>query len=145
MSEDESVIGWACAQDWTASDYVERISVELEVYVAADARRQGVGRCLMDKLMDACDRGHIQKGGYDFVCAPEKAHLYNSGGGRDLHKLYFIVRTWSTPRKAARFGKGTAATQPDEEGELGWLKEWLASWNFEVEGVLKQAAAKNGR
>ena len=153
MTQEEKIVGWACAQDFTCSDYVERISAELEVYVASEVHHKGVGKCLVDKLMDACDRGHLRQGGYDFDCAPEKSYLYNGGGGRDLHKLYFIVRTWSHPRKpTAGQGKGKAVAHGDsqvgevDEDDYGqWLKAWLERWKFTVEGFLKQAGARNGR
>lgn len=153
MTQEEKIVGWACAQDFTCADYVERISAEVEVYVAPEVQRQGVGKCLMDKLMDACDRGHLKRGGYDFDCAPEKSYLYNGGGGRDLHKLYFILRTWSYPRKPVdKQDKGKVAIRgnppvvsPDEDDYGQWLKAWLEGWKFGVEGYLKQAGAKNGR
>ncbi|KIW46184.1 uncharacterized protein PV06_01870 [Exophiala oligosperma] len=94
---DENIIGWACATDWTASHYVETTTAELEIYVAPNFRQNGVGRCLMDALLDATDRGHVNKGGYDFHAAPEIRHLYNSGGGRDLSKIIFQVRSFSNP------------------------------------------------
>ena len=153
MTQEEKIVGWACAQDFTCADYVERISAEVEVYVAHEVQRQGVGKCLMDKLMDACDRGHLKRGGYDFDCAPEKSYLYNGGGGRDLHKLYFILRTWSYPRQPVdKQDTGKVAVRsnppvvnPDEDDYSQWLKAWLEGWNFGVEGYLKQAGAKNGR
>ena len=153
MTQEEKIVGWACAQDLTYADYVERISAELEVYVAPEVQRQGVGKCLMDKLMDACDRGHLKRGGFDFDCAPEKSYLYNGGGGRDLHKLYFILRNWSHPRKPLEEqDKGKVAVRGSppvvnlEEGDYSqWLKSWLEGWNFSVEGYLKQAGAKHGR
>ena len=150
--QDEKVVGWACASDFTVPDYVERISAELEVYVAHDMQQQGVGKCLMDKLMDACDRGHLKHGGYDFDCAPEKSYLYNGGGGRDLHKIYFILRTWSYPRKPpSKQIKGKEAVRDTglvyegDDSYEQWLKAWLEEWNFSVEGHLKRAGAKDRR
>ncbi|KAI1621710.1 hypothetical protein EDD37DRAFT_493564 [Exophiala viscosa] len=95
--KDEHVVGWASATDWSACDYVETTTAELEVYVAHDFRQKGVGRCLMDALLDATDRGYISKGGYDFHVAPEIKHLYSGGGGRDLHKIIFQIRSFNRP------------------------------------------------
>lgn len=95
--KDENIVGWASATDWSACDYVETTTAELEIYVAHDFRQKGVGRCLMDALLDATDRGHMSKGGYDFHAAPEIKHLYNCGGGRDLHKIIFQVRSYNRP------------------------------------------------
>ncbi|KIW82056.1 hypothetical protein Z517_05083 [Fonsecaea pedrosoi CBS 271.37] len=95
--KDEPIVGWAAATDWSACDYVETITAELELYVAPTHRKAGVGRCLMDALLDATDRGYMRKGGYEFRVAPETRHLYSAGGGRDLHKLIFQVRSFTTP------------------------------------------------
>jgi L-amino acid N-acyltransferase YncA len=142
----ERILGWASAQDWTSQDFVERTSVEVEIYVDPKSQRLGVGRCLLDKLLEACDRGYLKKGGYDFNCAPERRHLYISGGGRDLHKLYFILRTWNRPQKRSK-GKSVEeelVLHQEDDYEI-WLKAWLERNGFEVEGRLKKAGAKNGR
>lgn len=95
--KDEHVVGWVSAVDWSCTDYVECISAELELYVAHDYRRKGIGRCLMDTLMDATDPGYMREGGYDFTVAPELSHMYSCGGMRNLHKNIFQVRTYNSP------------------------------------------------
>lgn len=141
---EEKIVGWGYAADWSASDYIERISAEVEIYVEPHYRMKGVGRCLMDKMMQICDRGHFAQGGYDFHCLPEKSFMYSEGGARDLHKIWFIVRTWSKPANTPEDEKAVKASDRDDEFDL-WLKDWLEAWDFEQEGHLKQIGAKNGR
>ena len=158
--EEERIVGWASAQDFAAADYVERISAEVEVYVAHGVRQRGVGRCLLDKLIDATDRGYLKRGGYSFHCASEQMHLYETGGGRELHKLYFILRKFSNPRRSTHSvsngvsgkGKGhisaNGTTNPvddQEDDNVMWLQEWLETFGFKVEGILMEAGAKDGR
>ncbi|OAL18137.1 hypothetical protein AYO22_10914 [Fonsecaea multimorphosa] len=122
--KDESIVGWASATDWAACDYVETITAELELYVAASHRQSGVGRCLMDALLDATDRGYFKKGGYDFRVAPEMRHLYSGGGGRDLHKLVFQVRSFNKPMSPQRLDRlrGAAQIQADPPvTQYGWV------------------------
>lgn len=95
--KDEHVIGWASATDWSCADYVECITADLECYVAGDFRRKGVGRCLMDALLDATDRGYAKAGGYDFHAAQEVLSFYTCGGVRGLTKLIVQVRLYSKP------------------------------------------------
>jgi L-amino acid N-acyltransferase YncA len=97
LTKEEHVIGWASATEWSCADYVECISAEVELYVAHDFRQKGVGRALMDVLLDATDSGHTKVGNYDFRVAPEIAHKYNGGGIRNLHKIIFTVRAWNKP------------------------------------------------
>lgn len=183
MVKDENVVGWASATDWSACDYVETTTAELEVYVAPDFRQKGVGRCLMDALLDATDRGYISKGGYDFHVAPEIKHLYSGGGGRDLHKIIFQIRSFNRPitpeqrYRAQRFAeegrnwgyadgnnskKGWASRKslaPEEKKDFSktakiddreddysvWMKEWLESFGFEEEGLIKKIGTKDKR
>jgi L-amino acid N-acyltransferase YncA len=157
MVMEEELVGWAGSLHLTAPEFVERTTAEIEIYVAAEARQMGVGRCLMDKMLQICDRGYILRGGYDFHCLPEIAHLYSEGGGRDFHKVCVVVRAWSFPRAGEcgvpmeeRKGKGKANTamekKADQEDEYDvWLKGWLESWGFEQEGRLREAGVRDGR
>lgn len=95
VSRDEPILGWASATDWSANDYVETTTAELELYVAKDHRKSGVGRCLMEAILEGTDRGYMKTGNFEFRCAQGIKHLYTGGGGRDLHKLIFQVRSFS--------------------------------------------------
>ncbi|EXJ75224.1 uncharacterized protein A1O5_01920 [Cladophialophora psammophila CBS 110553] len=124
--KDEPVVGWASATDWSASDYIEAITAELELYVAPSHRKSGVGRCLLDALLDATDRGYLKKGGYEFRVAPELRHMYSAGGGRNLHKLMVQVRSFNHPMPPELLDRlQEAATQgppdPPARGN-GWAR-----------------------
>ncbi|ETI20995.1 hypothetical protein G647_07338 [Cladophialophora carrionii CBS 160.54] len=115
VTREEPIVGWASATDWSAPDYCECIAADLELYVAASSRKSGVGRCLMDAILDATDRGYMKKGGYEFRVAPEIKHMYSGGGGRDLHKLVFQVRSYNrpfTPEQMERIRRSAMGT-PD--------------------------------
>jgi L-amino acid N-acyltransferase YncA len=141
---EERIVGWTSATDWSASDYVERISAEIEVYVDPEFRMQGVGRCLMDKMLQICDCGYIPCGGYDFHCLPEHTWKYGGGGARDLHKIWFILRNWSKPVQTPEDQKLVKASDREDEVDI-WLKPWLESMGFAQEGHLKQVGVKKGR
>ena len=189
VTRDEPVIGWASATDWAAANYVEATTAELEMYVAAHHRKSGVGRCLMDAILEATDRGYNRRNKYDFRVAPELKHMYNGGGGRDLHKLIFQVRSYNkicTPEQEDRLLRASSIAEgpvrpskdsnyhraPKNYGDLNtsthpespkrdyskaariddreddyevWLKEWLESYDFEEEALLKKMGTKNHR
>jgi L-amino acid N-acyltransferase YncA len=126
----EKIVGWASATDWVTRYSVERFTVELDIYVHRDHRHQGVGKCLMDKLIDSTDRGHIARKGYPFTCAPEERHAYSAGGARNLMKLRLMVRSFDKPRS-------------NDENDLPWIKKWLEDeWNFEQQGYYPKGGAK---
>ena len=121
VTRDEPIVGFASATDWSASDYIETITAELEVYVASNHRKSGVGRCLLDALLEATDRGYVKKGGYEFRVAPEMKHMYSTGGGRDLHKLIFQVRSFNQPMTQEQIGRMRRAAmgKPDPPLNVG--------------------------
>ncbi|KAK5103830.1 hypothetical protein LTS08_003252 [Lithohypha guttulata] len=146
----EKLAGFCCAQDMTAADYVEHISAELEIYIDPDYRKMGVGKCLLDKMLQICDRGHRLTTRCTFHCDNTIRHLYGPGGQRDVHKVFFVLRKWHLPKAGVlsierpRYRKSAyVKTTEDDYGK--WLKSWLEGVGFEEEGVLKKVGAKNGR
>lgn len=126
----EKIVGWASATDWVNRSAAERFSVDLEIYVHQRHLHQGVGKCLMDKLIDSTDRGHITRKGYPFTCTPELRHAYSAGGARDLIKLIIVVRSFDKPRNK-------------KENDLPWIKKWLEDgWNFEQQGHIPKVGVK---
>ncbi|ERF75526.1 hypothetical protein EPUS_08431 [Endocarpon pusillum Z07020] len=126
----EKIVGWASATDWVSAHSIERFTVELEIYVHQQHLHQGIGKCLMDKLIDSTDRGHIARKGYPFACAPELRHEYSAGGARDLMTLVILVRGLSKPQNA-------------KEDDVPWIKKWLEDeWNFEQQGHVSCIGAK---
>jgi L-amino acid N-acyltransferase YncA len=126
----EKIVGWASATDWVSPHAVERFTVELEIYVHPKNLHQGVGKCLMDKLIDSTDRGHIARKGYPFACAPEVRHGYSAGGARDLIKLMVLVRSFDKPKNKA-------------EEDLAWIKKWMVNdWGFEQQGYMPKIGVK---
>jgi L-amino acid N-acyltransferase YncA len=141
---EEKIVGWSSAADWSASDYVERTSAEIELYVDPQYRKQGVGRSLMDKMMHICDPAYFYNNACTFHHIPGKEAIYSGGGGRDLHKLWFIIRTWSRPMKTKEADKTKKVSDCEDEVN-DWLKACIEAWDFEQEGHLKQVGAKDGR
>ena len=126
----EKIVGFASATDFSQPNLTERISAELEVYVHPDWTRYGVGRTLVDKLLESTDRGHLRTTTATFTCDPDIKHLYSAGGGRDLNVLIFIIRHFKNPKHGA--------------GEdISHLKQWLINeFDFEESGCIKGAGTK---
>lgn len=148
----EMLAGFCSAQDLTAKDYVEHTSAELELYVDPQYKHMGVGKCLLDKILHILDRGHRMTTKCSFHCDQSIRHLYDAGGDRNVHKLYFVLRKYHTPkagtisleRKRHRKSPYTKTKFPEDEyGQ--WMKAWLEKFDFEEEGLLKKAGAKFGR
>ena len=134
----ETIIGFAQAADFTNMQMAERFTVEIELYVHHDWLRNGVGNCLLDRLLTSLDRGHVVRGGYDFVCDATERHRYDGGGIRDLHLLMFVIRHFKAPNPRDPEG--------GEHDFEKWTKKWLMDkWDFEQQGLFIKNGAKFGR
>ena len=147
----EQLAGFCCANDLTVSDYVEHISAELELYVDPLCKRMGVGRCLMDRMLQICDRGHRLTTECAFHCDQSIRHSYGPGGNRDVHRLFILMRKWSHPKAGTlcveRRGRHRKLPmfKTTEDEYSRWIKQWLELFDFEQNGMMPQMGAKNGR
>ena len=114
------IIGYALATEAGSDLTAARFTAELEIFIRQGHRSRGIGRCLMDKLMDVCDPTFKIRGGYFFYSSWEDNPGYVSGGRRRLSRLLFII---SVP---------TAQLE-----SLKWLQGWFErEFGFKQQGVL---------
>ncbi|KAH2550310.1 hypothetical protein KXW97_008216 [Aspergillus fumigatus] len=122
----ENIFGYALARDSLGLQTTGRYTAELEIFIKPDQKRRGIGKCLLDKLIEVCDVTYVPKRGifYDAGC-DDKTGFY-PGGSRTLKRLVFII-SYSVP----------------ERSQIKWLIDWLErDYHFEQQGVLKGARVK---
>ncbi|KAF7177960.1 hypothetical protein CNMCM7691_006446 [Aspergillus felis] len=122
----ERILGYALATDSLGLQTTGRYTVELEIFIKPDHKRRGIGKCLLDKLIEVCDATYVPKRGffYDAGC-DDKTGLY-PGGSRILKRLAFTI-----------------SYSVSERSQIKWLIDWLErDYQFEQQGVLKGARVK---
>ncbi|KAI9043002.1 uncharacterized protein KD926_004793 [Aspergillus affinis] len=125
-NQPEKTLGYALANDTIGRETSSRYTAELQVFVKDGHKRQGIGRCLMDKLLEVCDPTYIPKLGYFFNAKFDDQPKYHTGGCRRLACLIFAV-----------------GYQRDRRPQVQWLKDWLLEkYEFEEQAVLKRARVK---
>ncbi|KAL4909796.1 hypothetical protein BDW74DRAFT_44206 [Aspergillus multicolor] len=124
----EKVVGYALAQEFDRHE-ASRLTAELELYVADEHTSLGIGRCLLDKLLEICDPTYTPKCGYSFEASKEERSGYFSGGRRRLARLIFTLSY--VDMKAGDISKHKRVKQ--------WLKE---RGRFEEQGLLRGARIK---
>ncbi|KAH8432337.1 GNAT family N-acetyltransferase [Aspergillus melleus] len=125
-NQPEKILGYALANDTVGLKSSGRYTAELQVFVRDGHKRQGIGRCLMDKLLEVCDPTYIPKLGYSFNASFDDQPRFRTGGCRRLARLIFAV-----------------GYQSDRGSQVQWLKDWLLEkWEFEEQAVLKGARVK---
>lgn len=125
ISAPEKILGYSLANDFIGKDSSGRYTASLQLFVRHDSKGKGIGRCLMDKLLEVCDATFRSKRGYYFDNGSEDHMGYYPGGGRRLSRLIFTV------------------TYPDNDrARYEWVMDWLKKYDFEEQGVLKGVAVK---
>lgn len=121
----ERIFGYALANDFTGQRSSGRFTAELELFVKQDEKCRGIGRSLMDKLLEVCDASYNPRKGYFFDSNLEDRPGYYAGGRRRLARLVFV---YSYPK--------------DESAECERVKRWLQKYQFEEQGLLKGTRVK---
>ncbi|KAF2714879.1 hypothetical protein K504DRAFT_457068 [Pleomassaria siparia CBS 279.74] len=120
----EKIVGFVSMDDHTDQGSMYRYTFEMELYVHPEYVRQGVAKCLLDKLLDLVDNVYKVRGGYDWSCPGQ---YLKSGASR-------IVKT-------------ILLTVPHTKGdstEINWISAFLKSFNFRKSGHLLNMGFKNG-
>ncbi|KAF5857674.1 hypothetical protein ETB97_005467 [Aspergillus alliaceus] len=76
------ILGYALATDYLGRRTSGRFTAELQLFVKPGHLHKGIGKCLMDKLLEVCDPTYIPKRGYFFDC------------NRDDHAGYCWIEGW---------------------------------------------------
>ena len=125
----EAVVGFASATDFTGPNTASRHTAELELFAHPQKLRLGIGKCLIDKLLEATDRAYVAKSGYFFDAKLVVRPTYFNGGSRPLARLIFLIHF---PVK--------------EDAEYLWIKDWLEkNFMFEEQAMLKGTGFKQDK
>lgn len=116
--QQETICGFAYADDYGDKENAWRYTCELQVYVGSWIVRKGVGKSLIDRMMVALDPEYIPRGAVRFNGGAD-AVRYEGGGVRVIRKVVITL-----PYAAK------------DENTLKWQKEWLSQWRFEQMGCL---------
>ncbi|KAL4970434.1 uncharacterized protein BDV14DRAFT_195124 [Aspergillus stella-maris] len=125
-SRSEKVLGYACAREFDRHE-ASRFTAELEVYVRAEHTSLGIGKCLLDKLIELCDATYRPKSDFEFLNTTKLGYL--PGGRRRLARMVFTL----------------GYVDGKEISEHKRVKQWLRMCaNFEEQGTLRGVREKNG-
>lgn len=95
------------------------------MYVNPDYLHQGIGKCMLDRMIDLCHPGYIAKGGYEWVVRDD--YLRN-GCTRLVRTINFNFYH----------------EQTDDE-KVGWVAEFMKKFGFRKAGHLWQMGFKHGK
>jgi GNAT superfamily N-acetyltransferase len=121
----EEIVGFANMDDYCDQGSMYRYTMEMEMYVHPEYLRQGIGKCLLDRMLELVDNGYRSRGGYEWIC--NGAYL-KSGPTRVIKtvNLHFLHE------------HGVAS-------EVSWVAAFLKSFDFRKCGHLYNMGYKLGK
>lgn len=119
----ESIVGFACMEDFCARDSMYRFTFELECYVHPDFLRQNIAKCLLDRLLEMVNTSYPAKGGYEWINHGE----YLKHGCRRVVKIV----NCNVPH--------------DADDDMAWMTTFLKKFNFRKAGHMHKMGYKYGK
>ena len=123
-SMEEKVIGFAMADDFTASNSMYRYTSEMEVFVHHEYHQQGVGTALLDRMVFLLDPDHKISSTAEW--REKDVELVNAGATRWVKNI-----TISVPFAFER-----------EDDRIRWMESWLKQFGFEKKGEWDRVGIK---
>jgi L-amino acid N-acyltransferase YncA len=122
--QQETIVGFGCADDYFGMDSVYGYAAEIELYVHPEYLHMGVGKNLMDRMMFLLDPGHKT---YDAVewRANEPEHKV-PGSVRIIENV--ILKVPYVPK--------------EEDQRMEWMEVWLQGFDFKKVGMLDKIGVK---
>ncbi|KAL6238946.1 hypothetical protein BDW75DRAFT_251752 [Aspergillus navahoensis] len=125
----EKILGYALAREFDRHA-ASRFTAELELYVKDEHTNLGIGRCLLDKLLEICDPTFTPKCGCSFETSKEERFGYYPGGRRRLVRLLFTL--------------SYIDMKAEDISKHKMVKKWLKKCGeFEEQGLLRGIRVKN--
>ncbi|KAJ4362663.1 hypothetical protein N0V95_001371 [Ascochyta clinopodiicola] len=119
----ETIVGYVQLDDYVNLSSMYRYTFELELYVHPGYIHQGVGKCLLDRIMYMANTGYKTRGGYEWV--NEFEYLKNGKG-----------RVIKTILASFHFERGE---------EIDWATQYLGEFGFKKAGRFMQVGYKDGK
>jgi hypothetical protein len=123
----EEIVGFAFAQPFSFGvgglhSGLSRTTLDLQLYVHNGSTRKGVGRSLLDRLVQCLSSGYGAKDGYSWM-NPKDDPVYKPGGTQYWHQLIirFPIKTKDDPNEK-------------------WMTDFLSKYWFLEEIRLKRIA-----
>lgn len=124
LSMEEKIVGFAMADDFTASDSMYRYTAEMELFVHPEYVRKGVGSALLDRMVFLLDLDHKISTSADW--REKTVDLVNPGSIRYTKNI-----TMSIP----------FVFEEDDE-RMRWIEAWLNSFGFHKKGEWDRVGLK---
>ena len=109
---DETVVGFAFAEDYGDDEGLYRYTCELQFWVHHSYSRVGVGKTLVDRMLFAMDPMYPSRHGTPFV-GGEDEQKYKDGGYKIIKKILIHI-----PFLA------------DDDSDFKWQAKWLVGFDF---------------
>ncbi|XPS75710.1 hypothetical protein M3J09_007781 [Ascochyta lentis] len=119
----ETIVGYVHLEDYVNQSSMYRYTFELNLYVHPGYIRQGVGKCLLDRIMYIANTGYDTRGGYEWI---NDFEYLKNGKGRVIKTILANVH----------FERGD---------EIEWTGKYFGDFGFKKAGRFAQVGYKDGK
>lgn len=121
----EKVIGYVNLDEYCSPTSLFRYTFTMELFVHPGYRSKGIGRCLVDKLLEMADGCYHARGGYEYL---NNYEYLKNGPGRVIKTI--LVNCHHENR---------------EDADKGWQAKFLNFCRFHRYGRLSSVGYKHGK
>jgi L-amino acid N-acyltransferase YncA len=121
----EKLVGWINLDEYCSRTSLYRYTFEMELFVHPGHRSKGIGKCLMDKLLEMADGSYRVRGGYEYV---NNYEYLKNGPGRVIKTILVNCHH-----------------ENSEDADKEWQGKFLNFCKFHRVGRLTTVGYKNGK
>jgi L-amino acid N-acyltransferase YncA len=119
----ERIIGYVNLNDHVNRSSMHRYTFELDLFVDPGYVRQGIGKCLLDKMMEYAHPNYPARGGYEYV----NDYEYLKTGEKRIVKTILISYHY------------------ERDENVSWVSEYLRPFGFLRAGNFHMVGFKDGK
>ncbi|KAF1942927.1 hypothetical protein EJ02DRAFT_344468 [Clathrospora elynae] len=118
----EKIVGYVSLDDYCDQSSMYRFTFEMELFVHPGFLRQGVGSCLLDRVLEMANTGYNARGGYEYI---NKFDYLKTGPARVIKTIVLNVhhKSGEDPEWQMKFLKAFKFTRKGALTQMGFKKE----------------------
>ena len=118
----ERIVGYIKLEDYCGQSTLFRYTFEMELFVHPGFLNKGIGKCLMDRILEMVDTSYHARGGYQYINDYE---YLKAGPSRVIKTILLNVHH-----------------ENSDEMENGWQSKFLNTFRFSRSGRLRKVGYK---
>ncbi|CAE7030388.1 hypothetical protein CFE70_004141 [Pyrenophora teres f. teres 0-1] len=122
----EKIVGFIKLEDYCGQSTLFRYTFDMELFVHPGFLNKGIGKCLMDRILEMADTSYYARGGYEYI---NNFEYLKAGPSRVIKTILINVHH----------------ENGGDSMENGWQSKFLSTFKFNRSGRLPKVGYKNDK